>query len=568
MKRKAKIYQLSKYFGLFIILIHLGCNDLKNIYEPVIVGIPPANAYIGLLRLENGEIRHYNYGLERKLGKSYYIRSRDNGFTWDTVFVENKWIGADVKSPVSGEYIRLASGQKGVICIRSEGGIDGKWTKKEVNATNENEGRYSMIKPPVFIRNGKRILVGSHSTEHFGCGVFYSDDDGLSWNRSQFVQAPHHQPGGIHKSYRWNHGAVEPTIIEMNDGRIWMIARTAQDQHYESFSEDGGETWGSMKPSRFYGTITMPTIKRLSDGRILFVWNNTSPLPEKAGNLGNKEDVFTNRDVLHAAISEDDGKTWKGFRELILNPNRIKFDYAEADRSSSNDMSVHQNQFIELPVGKVLVSLGQHEQHRKMLIFDPDWLNETHREDDFSKGLENWSTFLYKKGVVGHCAYNRKEGALLVNDPEDQNKKVLKIARIDDESLEIPNQGAVWNFPAFKNGYFETSVYIPKGSKGGRISLDDHWFNPSDTTAYMSAIFNFELSRLQNDIWHNLRFEWELTGKNNLCKIIDSRGSVIDILKLNKECINGISYVHFISTAKQEDENGFLVGPVKAEIIK
>ncbi len=202
MKRKSKIYQLSKYFGIFLIIIQPGCKNLKNIYEPVIVGIPPANAYVGLVRLDNGEIRHYNYGLEKNLKKSYYIRSRDNGFTWDTVFVENQWIGADVKSPVSGEYIRLASGQKGVICIRSEGGIDGKWTKMEVYTTNENEGRYIMLKPPVFIKNGKRILVGAHSTERFGCGVFYSDDDGLSWKRSQFVQAPPHQPGGIHKSYR------------------------------------------------------------------------------------------------------------------------------------------------------------------------------------------------------------------------------------------------------------------------------------------------------------------------------------------------------------------------------
>lgn len=561
-------YNFFKYLGIFLIsfLLLTGCdNQLSKVFEPTIIGSPPYNAFIGLVRLENGEIRHYNYGQGQKDEKSYYIRSLDNGFTWDTVYVKNKWIGADVKSPVTGEYIRLDTGEKGVIGVRSKGGIDGDWVKNEVYRTKENEGSYIMLKPPVFVREGKRILVGAHSTALFGCGVFYSDDDGLRWKRSQFVQAPDHHLGGVHKGYRWNHGAVEPTVIELHDGRIWMIARTAQDQHYESFSEDGGETWSELKPSRFYGTITMPTMNRLNDGRLLFIWNNTTPLPEKEGIDGVWEDVFTNRDVLHAAISEDDGTTWKGFRELILNPKRNDSDYGEADQRLSLDMSVHQNQSVELPGGNVLVSLGQHAEHRKMLIFDPNWLNETSREDDFSSGLDNWSTFLYKKGIVGHCAYNRAQGAQLVSNPVGHGKKVLKIAKIDTKELEISNQGAVWNFPALQKGRFETSVYIPEGSQGGRISLTDRWFNPSDTTAYKYAMYNFELSGLQKSKWHTLLFDWDLTDKSTDCRVMDEKGNEIITLQLNQKNLNGISYVHFISTAKQEDVKGFLIGKVKSD---
>lgn len=557
-----------KYFGIFpisFLLLSACSTQLSKVHEPTVVGSPPYNAFIGLVRLENGEIRHYNYGQGGKVEKSYYIRSRDNGFTWDTVYVKDKWVGADARSPLTGEYIRLETGEKGVIAVRSEGGIDGVWMKNEVYRTKEDEGSYIMLKPPVFIREGKRIVVGAHSTARFGCGVFYSDDDGISWKRSQFVQAPDHQPGGVHKGYRWNHGAVEPTVIELQDGKIWMIARTAQDQHYESFSEDGGETWSELKPSRFFGTITMPTMNRLEDGRLLFIWNNTTPLPEKEGNDGVWEDVFTNRDVLHAAISEDDGKTWKGFRELFLNPNRNDPDYGEADQSLSLDMSVHQNQSVELPGGKVLVSLGQHQEHRKMLIFDPNWLYETSREDDFSEGLDNWSTFLYKKGVVGHCAYNRAKGAELVLDPEESEEKVLKIARMDSEELEIANQGAVWNFPALPQGRFEASVYIPEGSQGGRISLTDRWFNPSDTTAHQFAMYNFDTEGLQKNKWHTLLFEWDLTNKNKGCLVMDENGNEIIALPLNQRSTNGISYVHFISTAQQDDVHGFLIGKVKSK---
>ena len=540
-------------------------SQSSKVYEPTVVGSPPDNAFVGLVRLENGEIRHYNYGEGNKQQKFFYIRSIDNGHNWDTVYVDNQWVGADVKSPVSGEYIRLATSENGLIAVRSNGGIDGDWTKSEVYTSEEEEGAYIMLKPPVFIRDGKRVIVGAHSTARIGCGVFYSDDDGVSWQRSEFVNAPPHEIGGVHKGVRWNHGAVEPTVIELEDGRIWMIARTAQDQHYESFSEDGGETWSEMQPSRFYGTITMPTMSRLNDGRLLFVWNNTTPLPEKEGVSGVWEDVFTNRDVLHAAISEDDGKTWKGFRELYLNPNRNDFDYKNADRSLSNDMSVQQSQSVELPSGELLVSLGQHEAIRKMLIFDPNWLNETSRSDDFTNGLDNWSTQLYQKGIVGHCAYNRAQGAKLVPNPEVEGNMVLKVARIDSEELEIQNQGAVWNFPALHKGSFETSVYIPEGSEGGRLSLTDRWFNPSDTTAHKFAMYNFDLSSLQRDKWHTLHFEWDIASTSKNCSVMDENGNEIATLPLNRESVNGLSYVHFISTAEQEDLEGFLIKGVESK---
>lgn len=540
-------------------------NPSSKVYEPTVVGSPPDNAFVGLVRLDNGEIRHYNYGEGNKGDKSFYIRSLDNGHSWDTVYVESYWVGADVKSPITDEYVRLATGENGLIAVRSEGGIDGDWTKSEVYTAGEGEGVYIMLKPPLFIRGGKRVIVGAHSTARIGCGVFYSDDDGVSWKRSQFVNSPPHQAGGVHQGARWNHGAVEPTVIELQDGRIWMLARTAKDQHYESFSEDGGETWSEMQPSRFYGTITMPTMKRLNDGRLLFIWNNTTPLPEKEGVSGAWEDVFTNRDVLHAAISDDDGKSWKGFRELYMNPHRNDFDYENADRSFSLDMSVQQSQSVELEDGLVLVSLGQHKDIRKLLLFDPNWLNETSRTDDFSKGLENWSTFMYQKGIVGHCAYNRGDGAQLVPNPEDEEKSVLKVARVDNDELEISNQGAVWNFPALHKGRFETSVYIPEGSQGGRLSLSDRWFNPSDTTAYKFAMYNFDLTGLEQNKWNDLVFEWNLASDNQNCFVRDNQGNEIATLPLNFVTINGISYVHLISTASEEDTKGFLVERVESK---
>ena len=311
--------------------------------------------------------------------------------------------------------------------MRTEGGLDGGRTIVKID---DRPG--IMNKPPVWIRNGKRVISGAHRTDRSGAYVYYSDDDGRTWKASAQVTVPPHRKGGFHQGTRWNHGAVEPTVVELNDGRLWMLMRTSQDRHYQAFSEDGGETWSEATPSPFYGTITMPTLYRMGDGRLLFFWCNTTPLPERAGTDGVWEDVFTNRDALHVAISSDDGRTWKGFRELLLNPERNSPVFGNT--SGGEDKSVHQVQAVEVAPGKILVSAGQHRLCRRLLLFDVRWLYEPRRSCDFSNGLSDWSAFRYYQGIVGHCAYHRQAENLLGAHPDDSNRKVLQL-RWQDEKL-------------------------------------------------------------------------------------------------------------------------------------
>lgn len=526
---------------------------LSEIVEPVVVGKPPSNAFVGLVRLDTGEIRHYNYSTVNPA----YLSSTDNGLNWTTKKTP-PYTGADVKSPISGEYVRLATHENAVYCIRSKGGIDGEWTFKKVWPE-----RFIMLKPPVFIRNGKRILVGAHNTKGEGCNTFYSDDDGLTWNLSNFVVAPHHQTGGLHNGLRWNHGAVEPTVVELKDGRVWMIMRTAQDNHYESFSEDGGETWSEAVPSRFYGTITMPTITRLRDGRILFLWNNTTALPEVNNPDGVWEDIFTNRDALHAAISEDEGETWIGFRELFLNEDRNRDDFATW---AKDDMSVHQTQVVELPEGKILVSLGQGIS-RRLLIFDPKWLYETERTEDFTNGCATLTTHQYLSGIKGHCAYNRIAGASMVNNPE-LARSVLKICNPEDDRLVLTNQGAVWNFPNTTSGHLTIKIQFPKGSKGGRIALLDRWVNAVDRWSDHYAMYTLNVTEalkigktaLLPDQWHLLRFEWQ---HDDRCTLYLDGVKLEQTLPLKRNTKNGLSYVHLIA-ADEKNSQGMLVADLAA----
>lgn len=123
------------------------------------------------------------------------------------------------------------------------------------------------------------------------------------------------------------------------------------------------------------------------------------------------------------------------------------------------------------------------------MAFDVDWLYEPERSDDFTDGLDNWTTFNYIKGIRGHCSYNRINGAELVAHHDDESRNALSLRYQAADSLVSDIRGAVWNFPAARRGSFATSLQIPAGADGHTLVLNDRWFNPSDTVARHEGIY-------------------------------------------------------------------------------
>lgn len=532
------------------------------IEPPRVVGVPPADAGRGLVRVGPKEIRHYP-----GKGGTQMLVSTDNGETWALQDLPVSYPGATcmakespaiAQNPNTGEYITfepLYRKPETEGLNISKGGIDGEWSRvKDDDGKNVTIG--GILRSPLWIDNNQRILVPSHSG---GCWTWYSDDQGLTWEQSNKVQSPPHEAGGIHEGTRWNHGMVEATLVELKDGKIWMVARTAQDQHYESFSSNKGRTWKDAKPSRFYGTITMPTFSRMDDGRLLFLWSNTTPLPELESATGRWEDVFTNRDALHAAISEDDGETWLGFRELVLDDHRGDDDYATA--GGPEDRGKHQAEVVQLDDHRVLFSSGQHPRHRKLMIMDVRWLYETERKSELATDSANWSTQQYIDGIKGHCSYNRKPGAAVEGG-------ALRVLRVDDDALVSPNQGAVWNFPAGHTGGLRTEIQLEKGGAGMQISLCDRWFNPTDHAVDQQAIYTLTIDgegRLNGrkvlvpGRKHLIQLTWKNCDTGGSCTLMVDGKKVPVTLKLENKSRNGISYIHFYNPAEETDLNGFSI---------
>lgn len=97
-------------------------------------------------------------------------------------------------------------------------------------------------------------------------------------------------------------GVVEPAIVELASGELYMLLRTGTEWLYESRSKDGGKTWSEPSRGKLRGHNTPASIWRLDQkpAEIIAVWNN-SP---------------RNRYPLSVAISADGGRTWSKPKDI------------------------------------------------------------------------------------------------------------------------------------------------------------------------------------------------------------------------------------------------------------
>ena len=585
--------------ALLLLLFLVGCAkpvETELPYAPTFVATPPANAFRSLWRAPDGSIHSHGFlGTVRNPTGIITLISEDEGLSWrEEPFTiqrpEDKedpfftYIPTSLKQdPRTGDWLAVMDGKEPYLT---------RWTGNPWEVTPSThkitDRSLIMMRPPIFIRNGSRIIAAGHNHSLNPNGgwasIYHSDDGGLSWKDAHLEIVPDHAITPPHLGLRWQNPGVEPTIVELKDGRLWCLLRTSLDRHWETYSEDGGASWSRLRPSPFWGTITMKTFHRLPDGRLMLIWTNASPLPETAHHTreqGRKDwetgrqEVFTNRDTLHAALSYDEGKTWVGFREILRNRlrNAPDFGTSHGGVGPSNDRSVHQSQVIDIKDDRVLIQAGQHPALRSLLIMHPDWLLEKHQADDFSQGLDAWHVQQFIAGVVGHCAYNRQAGAELVPDPVNPDQSVLALKHLPDDSLVSSVQGALWNFPVGRSGSLKTSVYIPEGSQGGVIALNDRWLAPIDDQVRTAAPFLLNIQSdgtlkgtellLTPDTWHPLEIVWSYE-KESAQVTVGNQSSNVPFTH-SPILPHGFSYLH-LQSSLEPDENGFLIGPVSVQV--
>ena len=148
---------------------------------------------------------------------------------------------------------------------------------------------------------------------HFGaCYVAYSEDDGRTWQRNRDGDL------NIVMEYGAVHGSCyEPTVAEVEPGRLIMMVRTGLGRLYQAFSDDDGETWTRLQPSSLAADHSPGQIRRIpSTGHLFLVWNQLSAEELHRG---------LNRTRISCAVSRNGGGVWEFFQNVqsCIEPARV-----------------------------------------------------------------------------------------------------------------------------------------------------------------------------------------------------------------------------------------------------
>lgn len=159
----------------------------------------------------------------------------------------------------------------------------------------------------------------------FKSAVLYSDDNGVSWKRSEFVPLPTEDDA-----------CNENLVSEISGGRLVMNARSYNEFRRISVSEDGGASWSAFSPdTRLTGSPC--------NGGLLSFFTGESPTLFFTRNYS-QGGFLTGRKNGTLFSSGDDGANWKmtplvkgyfGYSQIVkLDDTTIGIAYEDFDRTS------------------------------------------------------------------------------------------------------------------------------------------------------------------------------------------------------------------------------------------
>lgn len=221
-----------------------------------------------LVRLSDQEILFSYVGWDSPSNRNVFMRrSMDNGQTW-------------------GEQVQIS--EPGWYCNNAD------------RAIRLSTGRVLL---PAHGPHDEKYIGGSpYKGGNLHSFVFYSDDGFHTWKRSKDSMTA------------IGRGCHEPTIVELRDGRLFCLLRNTNQSQFFSTSDDGGIHWSKPAPTVLTSPESPALVKRIpTTGDLLVLWNNVASKSNWP------------RTPLSAAISSDEGQTWKHVTDI---DNRKNFDAA------------------------------------------------------------------------------------------------------------------------------------------------------------------------------------------------------------------------------------------------
>jgi hypothetical protein len=159
------------------------------------------------------------------------------------------------------------------------------------------EGYCGALRTMIQLTGGRVVLGCQDARRDPGrhvCFTYASDDQGKTWTQSNVIDL------GKYGGYGDHGGGIEPTLVELRDGRLWMLIRTYRGCFTEAYADDQGMTWKEIRPSEIAASGAPGQLRRLQSGRLVLFWNQFIDPAKRSGR----------REQLSMAFSEDDGRTW------------------------------------------------------------------------------------------------------------------------------------------------------------------------------------------------------------------------------------------------------------------
>ncbi len=407
------------------------------------------------------------------------------------------------------------------------------------------------------LKSGRILVALSYHSPTRAIGFFvsyvvYSDDGGVNWNQCRSDVTV--DCGGT----AGESGACEPVLMELDDGRVWMIIRTQTGFLYESFSEDSGVTWSQARHSNFRASNAPAGVLRLRDGRLVLAWNNEFGVPFRDG-------ISYSRQSLVMAIQ--DGGTWKGYREInTFGPNDNLDGYG----------GMRYPFMVQTPDDNILVAYSEDgranrkkQQFRSFIDYrlarvDPRWLLETGAREDFSQG-------------AGRLQLAATSGTEIQPGPE--SKPALRITK---PRADMPS-GFCWNFPFTRKGSVKIRLRVEPGFAGVYFALAETFLTPSNNAGghfrgmiasdgkvkaqYVCGLPYEDSSTVQWGVDENRKFQLEVRQNHKLSldwNCDDNVGNIrldghYTMNLAGLEMARGICYLRLFSAASGTDPNGLWV---------
>ena len=256
-------------------------RELTGVLWPSIVRLP--SGHLGLV--QTSEFRPGSHRLDRAPVHNFYV-SKDEGQSWsDPVQINPSTIHANREDRTVDALLQLSDGRLVLPCSKLIG----------PTLTAEDPNRC--------FRFGQEFKNAISYTLCVGF-VYYSDDQGQSWQRSEneVFATIDRGLGGIYPM-------GEPQVAELADGRLLMMAaHCTLGRIFRSYSEDRGQTWQEAQATDLVNRRGPLCLKRIpGTDDLLVIWNQVSPWEAMQG-------LFRHR--LSLAISKDGGLTWAHHKNL------------------------------------------------------------------------------------------------------------------------------------------------------------------------------------------------------------------------------------------------------------